>query len=272
MCPKLTDQGARDYWASLHETVEDDLAAVIFPDRSKLFNRFFDTIQRMAIARMLAAAGVSVRGKATLDIGCGRGRWLDFFAARGASPEGVDLSGRAVELCRRAGYVAREERAESLSSADGSYDFISVITVLLHMPPRSQAAAAHEITRVCRAGGLVLLLEPTRRDDAAHVWPRELDEWLRLFPDFELVRVEGHYFAPLLRLLWASRALAAVPSRWRSWVEDLVVVWSWPLEVTLMRLLSGRRSRVALQHVVLLMKGPQTSDSADPEAAAAVAR
>ena len=268
MCPKLTEREARDYWTSLHETVEDDLAAVIFPDRSRLFNRFFDSIQRTAISHVLTASDLPMRGVAALDVGCGRGRWLRYFRELGASPQGVDVSARAVEICRQAGFAVREEGVESLSHADESFDFVSAITVLLHIPPESQTVAAREIARVCRPGGHVLLLEPTRRDDnASHVWPRELDDWLGLFPDFDVVRVDGHYFAPLLRLLWASRALAAFPSPLRGWVEDFVVLWSWPLELALMRVLASRRSRVALQHVVLLAKRPG-ENRAGAEAAA----
>jgi SAM-dependent methyltransferase len=268
MCPKLTEPEALEYWARVHQEGRDRLAPVIFPDRSRLLNRFFDTTQRDAVGRTLDACRVPLLGKTTLDIGCGRGRWLRYFAQRGSTTQGVDVSAHAVQACLDAGFETRQEAAQSLSSVDCSFDLVTSITVLLHLPPQSQALAAKELARVCRAGGHILLLEPTRHDRAPHVWPRPLRGWISLFPDFDVVRLEGHYYAPLLRLLWASKSLRVTPRRWRSKVEDLVVLWGWPLEFGLMRLLRGRQSRLGLQHLILLRKrAPAVSAAGEPRSA-----
>jgi SAM-dependent methyltransferase len=251
---KLTKKEALDYWTDMHEQTTDQLAAVLFPDRSPLFNRFFDAVQRFAIGRAVASIDDSLGASRILDIGCGRGRWLQYFSSLGAEPEGIDVAPAAVQACRLAGFTVRLEAAEELSSEDESFDLVSAITVLLHLTPESQAAATREMSRVCRAGGHILILEPTHADSASHVFPRSVQAWIGLFPGFDLVRAEGHYFAPLLRGLWASQALRALPRGWRRWIEDFVVICGWPIEFALMRLLAGRSSRLGLQHLIVLRK------------------
>ena len=47
------------------------------------------------------AAKINVRsGQAVLDVSCGSGEWLIAVKARGAIPAGIDLSQKAVEICK----------------------------------------------------------------------------------------------------------------------------------------------------------------------------
>ena len=67
------------------------------------------------------------------------------------------------------------------------------------------------------------------------------------------ILVEGHHFTPLLRALWGSPA-ALVPQPLLRPLEDLVVAWSIPIELLIMRAFRRRPTELGLQHVMLLRK------------------
>jgi SAM-dependent methyltransferase len=91
-----------------------------------------------------------------LDAGCGAGRDLAWFEARGAVVSGVDVS---EGMLRQAGTRVRGrlERADlrALPFADASFDAVWCMAVLLHLPKADAPAALAELHRVLRPGGLL---------------------------------------------------------------------------------------------------------------------
>jgi SAM-dependent methyltransferase len=253
MSGKLTSDQARRYWRQIHDETADPLAAVCFPTKSRHVNKFFDEIQRDAVRRALGRIAFQGLGARVLDVGCGRGRWLTFYKSRGADATGIDLSETAVAECLANGLTAVVGDITSLAHEDGAFDLVNSITVLLHLPPDEQAAAARELERVTRPGGHILLLENTGDDPSSHVWARPVDGWIALFAGSNPVWVEGHYYAPLLRGTW-RRIGGRLPARAVARLEDVVASLSLPLELALMRLRQGRRSARAWQHVIVLRK------------------
>jgi SAM-dependent methyltransferase len=253
MTGKLTSDQARQLWRRIHDDTADPLAAVCFPDKSRRLNRFFDRIQRDALGRALRAVGFRPAGAMVLDVGCGRGRWLRFYESLGARASGVDVSATAVEACVEDGLSARVGDITNLPEAAGTFDLVSSVTVLLHLPPADQRAAARELERVARDGGLIVLLEATGRDRSPHVWPRSVRRWIDLFANSDPVWAEGHYYVPLIRALWRA-APGRTPRRLLRRLEDVAVTVSLPLELLLMRGHRGRGGRAGLQHVIALRK------------------
>lgn len=76
-------------------------------------------------------------GGRILDLGCGRGEFLELLAEKGYQPEGVDLNAEMINLCRDKGLSA--ERADLLEHLagrpDGSLDGIFSSQVVEHLPP-----------------------------------------------------------------------------------------------------------------------------------------
>lgn len=121
--------------------------------------------QQLAVARaaMLVAAGLA-EGEHVLDVACGTGL-LSFEAARlvGASGHvtGVDLSGKMVEVARRAArsgagpavpdIVFHRMDAQKLEFPAGSFDVVLCGLGLMYVP--DPAAAVMEMQRVLRPGG-----------------------------------------------------------------------------------------------------------------------
>ncbi|MGH8546771.1 MAG: class I SAM-dependent methyltransferase, partial [Gammaproteobacteria bacterium] len=134
------------------------------------------------------------KGQRLLDVACGTGDWLMAAAALDAIPAGIDISQKALEVCRRALPHADIHcgPAEKLPFGDHKFDFITCLGALEHfLDPH---AALREMVRVGKPNAVFLLLVPnseflTRRlgifsgthqtDVKEEV--RSLHEWRELF-------------------------------------------------------------------------------------------
>jgi SAM-dependent methyltransferase len=115
-----------------------------------------------AIRAALARAGRPVEGLgAMLDFGCGCGRVTRRWAGLdGTAVHGSDQSAEAVEWCRRNLPFARfaTNRLEPPLAYDGeSFDLLYALSVFTHLPEELQLAWAHELGRVVKPGGFLLL-------------------------------------------------------------------------------------------------------------------
>jgi SAM-dependent methyltransferase len=115
-----------------------------------------------------------------LDLGCGIGFWTSEFARRGYRRlVAADLTPRALDMTRRrlaqlgAEAELREENAEALSFADGSFDHVNCQGVVHHTPDTARAVG--EIARVTRPGGTASL-SVYHRNAILRLWP--LLRWL----------------------------------------------------------------------------------------------
>ncbi len=118
-----------------------------------------------------------------IDIGCGRGEFLELLKARGIAARGVDTNHAMAEACRVNGLdVTEGDAIEFLArSADASVGGIFSSQVVEHLPPayllKLLETAAHKV----RPGGLVILetINPSSWvaffesfiRDITHVWP-----------------------------------------------------------------------------------------------------
>lgn len=95
-----------------------------------------------------------------LDVACGTGGWLVAAAALGAMPAGIDISQKALDVCRRALPQATLYcgSAEKLPFGDREFDFVSCLGALEHLlDPHS---ALCEMVRVAKPNALFLFLVP----------------------------------------------------------------------------------------------------------------
>jgi SAM-dependent methyltransferase len=103
-------------------------------------------------------------GARILDIGCGDGSLVRFFAKNGAHATGVDISGEVLARARAAKPVAdeqfREARGEALPFPEASFDIAVYFNALHHVPVSVQAAALREAARVLAPTGTLLVVEP----------------------------------------------------------------------------------------------------------------
>lgn len=97
------------------------------------------------------------RGDRILDLGCGSGRDLRYFAQRGFRVIGIDYSPRLVELARA--YSKQPVVVGDFSSLpfeDNSFDAVWSIGSLLHVPRSSILSVLSEVRRVLKDDALLL--------------------------------------------------------------------------------------------------------------------
>jgi SAM-dependent methyltransferase len=98
-------------------------------------------------------------GLRILDAGCGTGNNLVHFARFGR-PVGLDLSEDALRFCRSRGVAAAGGSLLQLPFPGATFDCVTSFDVLYHAWVTDDGAAVHELARVLRPGGLLLVRVP----------------------------------------------------------------------------------------------------------------
>jgi SAM-dependent methyltransferase len=120
------------------------------------FSRFMESSAVEFLDRLAAKPGSSL-----LDVACGSGQLALIAARRGLKVTGVDIAANSIAAARgRAaaeGLDAQfdEGDAEALPYPDASFDIVASIFGAMFAPRPERVAA--ELTRVCRAGGIIAM-------------------------------------------------------------------------------------------------------------------
>jgi SAM-dependent methyltransferase len=179
---------------------------------------------RVYVPRLEAACAAADRA-VVVDIGCGRGEWLELLAESGIAARGFDLNRIAVEECRARGL--KVELANGLDAlaalASDSCAAVTAFHIAEHLPFESVVKLLDESLRVLRPNGLLIVetpnpanllvaaerfyLDPTHRNPL----PSQLTAWLfrsRGFEDVQIVPLHPvptdsrqDYSDPMLNLL-----------------------------------------------------------------------
>ncbi len=98
-------------------------------------------------------------GGKVLDLGCGRGEFLELLRETGFQPVGVDLNDQMVGLCRDKGLDGRRgDLLEMLAAQpDGSLDGLFSSQVIEHLPPEAIRRLVELAFHKLRPGGTLVL-------------------------------------------------------------------------------------------------------------------
>ena len=163
----------------------DDSAARYDTQVEVLFHGTANATRRQALPQLHEAfAGRDQRRLRLLDIGCGTGRFLDFF--KQAWPRlptlGLDMSEPYVRYAKR--HLKRWSQlkltvgnAEALPLPDKSQDAVTSIFLFHELPPKVRYSVISECARVLKPGGRLVLVDSLQRGDAP-----DYDGLLELFP------------------------------------------------------------------------------------------
>ncbi len=102
------------------------------------------------------------RGGPVLDLGCGRGEWLELMKREGWAARGVDCNRVMIQRCAEAGLEAEEADALDFLRRQKASTFgvITAFHVLEHLPFAKVLALLDEARRTLRRGGLVIFETP----------------------------------------------------------------------------------------------------------------
>jgi O-antigen chain-terminating methyltransferase len=97
-----------------------------------------------------------------LDLGCGRGEWLELLKKEGIDASGVDLDEAMLASCRRNKLNVKHQDALGAlrGSLDSSLQMITGFHVAEHLPFDQLIAVCKEAYRVLSPGGLLILETP----------------------------------------------------------------------------------------------------------------
>ena len=119
--------------------------------------------QRLGVyAPFLEALVARFPDATAIDLGCGRGEWLEVLREAGVRARGVDTDPLMLEACQAAGLEATTAEAlETLRGLpDESLALVSAFHLVEHIPFEAVYDLARHALRVLRPGGLLLLETP----------------------------------------------------------------------------------------------------------------
>lgn len=138
-----------------------------------------------------------------VDVGCGRGEWLELVASKGMDAHGVDLDERMLRDCWDRGLSA--DKADAIaylaSLPDNSVAVVSGFHIAEHLPFEALQQLIGNALRVLQPGGLLILETPNAENiqvgtltfhmDPTHVRPLPpgLLSFLPRFHGFQRVKV-----------------------------------------------------------------------------------
>src|SRR5262249_6035429 len=97
-----------------------------------------------------------------VDLGCGRGEWLEILGAAGIEARGVDTNLIQLEQCRSRGLNVSEEDflAHLQTLDDASAGAVTGFHIVEHVPLKTLVTLLNETLRVLRPGGVVIFETP----------------------------------------------------------------------------------------------------------------
>jgi O-antigen chain-terminating methyltransferase len=162
--------------------------------------------------------------KDVLDIGCGRGEFLDLMREAGVPARGIDLSAESVDRCRQKGFQAEvgDLFAYLDGLADASLDGIFSAQVVEHLPPNRLPEMIRLAAQKLARGGVIAIetpnpqclaifathfyLDPTHRRPIPHAL---LSFYME---EYGIGRIEVHPRSPAIE---SMPALASLPNDFR---------------------------------------------------------
>jgi O-antigen chain-terminating methyltransferase len=123
------------------------------------FEAAFRGSQDEIAARLASYVPIFAGARDVLDVGCGRGEFIDLLQQSGVSARGLDLNYEMVEICRARGLdVAHGDALSYLKTlGDESLGGMFAAQVVEHLPPDYLLAYLSEAQRVLRPGARLVL-------------------------------------------------------------------------------------------------------------------
>jgi chromosome segregation ATPase len=126
-----------------------------------------DIMQRQSIyIPIVREAGAGEKSTPIVDLGCGRGEWLELLRDSGLGARGVDLNRIFLQRCRDLSLEVVESDAIAYlrDAKRNSLGAVTSFHLIEHLPHKSLIAMLDAAFRALRPGGLVILETPNPRN------------------------------------------------------------------------------------------------------------
>jgi len=158
--PRRAEQTERPLFAG-EESHLLDAFYLSFEDRYR--GTRTDIMERQSVyLERIGACVAATDGGPVIDLGCGRGEWLELLEEAGIPAQGYDLNRIAVEECRERGLNASlADALETLAAMpDNTCSAITGFHIIEHVAFESFVTLLDHSLRVLRPGGLLVLETP----------------------------------------------------------------------------------------------------------------
>lgn len=124
-----------------------------------LFEQKFRGSREQIIKRQREYLNYFQQSKRVLDIGCGRGEFIELLLQQGINAQGIDINEEMVEYCQERGFeVSNIDANQFLSNiTEPTYDAIIMAQVIEHLTFNEYSYLLKQIHRVLRPGGFVII-------------------------------------------------------------------------------------------------------------------
>jgi O-antigen chain-terminating methyltransferase len=152
----LAELGARP------DQVSEERLDRMYSDFEAEFRGSFDLVQERLRVYLDYVWPLERSGAPVLDLGCGRGEWLDLLGSHGIEAAGIDLSSEFVESCLDRGLNARvaDLFTHLPTVAADSLGVVTAFQLVEHVNVSRLVELVDEAFRVLRPGGRMILETP----------------------------------------------------------------------------------------------------------------
>ena len=101
-----------------------------------------------------------------LDLGCGRGEWMELLGEAGIPAKGIDLNRDLVSACRDMGFdVIEGEISQFLQTLpDESRSIVTAFHILEHIPFPDMVDLIDQAVRILKPGGIAIFETPNPKN------------------------------------------------------------------------------------------------------------
>lgn len=126
-----------------------------------------DIIDRLKVyLPLIAEAKIGKQDSPILDVGCGRGEWLELLQKNGYTAQGLDINRVMIDQCRARGLQVVEGDIISFLQflPDASLGAVTGFHIIEHLPFEVLMKLVDETVRVLKPGGLLIFETPNTRN------------------------------------------------------------------------------------------------------------
>ncbi len=170
--PASTDEITREQQKKKYEFDEKYHAACDDPSQAvynrysirHYYGRYFEHQKIVSIIRCINSAGITVRERKILDVGCHRGKITGLWADLKGTAQGItgaDFISEFVQTAKSINpgiHYIQHDVYNPLPKKD-LYDIISIVYVYACIPPQDQPFVSEQLARHIAPGGYIILLD-----------------------------------------------------------------------------------------------------------------